>query len=302
MKPTGHETNRLNKQLVRETFVKNLVLVLILWTLPSVSFVQTLRADQAGSREAAAGIAQQSHAQAAARSPLSTSICSFTFTSGSQDTFLKYCVTINGNITQFESPAGFEHIAIGEVAEGYGFCDGTANVPYFDYADDGATSNWGPTTILSHSATSVKMTRITTDGLWTLTQLITQIAGNSSVNVAMTLKNNSLFSKSVFFLRYADVDAAGAFNNNFDGTSDSVFGWNSAGVNSFGMVLRNVGNAPFVHEGFGQTVSSGPSPCNPAANISRVPLVGIDGSIIMTYDGFIRPGQSKTLTINYKGL
>src|SRR5262245_10673086 len=71
---------------------------------------------------------QNAETSTEARSLLPTSICSFTYSSGAKETFLKYCVTANGNITQFESPAGIEHIAVGEVAEGYGVCDGTSGV------------------------------------------------------------------------------------------------------------------------------------------------------------------------------
>ena len=250
-----------------------------------------------------ASAAPQQHVEASAEAPslVPTSICSFTFTSGTKETFLKYCVTANGNITQFESPAGFEHIAVGEVAEGYGVCDGTSGVSYFDYADDGATANWDAPTLLSRDAASVQIARNTSDGIWTLIQTVTQIRGTSSVNVAMTLKNNSAEDRLVFFLRYADVDAAGVFNNNLDGTSESAFGWNSAGVQSFGLVMRNVGNTPFAHAGFAQPISSGPSPCKAMAHASRMPVIATDGSIVMFYNMFIRHGVAKTITINYRG-
>ena len=234
-------------------------------------------------------------------SPFATSACSFTFTSGSKETFLKYCVTANGNITHFESPAGFEHIAVGDFSEGYGICDGTSSVEYFDYADDGATANWNPATVLSQSPTSVRIARETSDGIWTLTQTFTQMAGTSSVSVAMTLTNHSNVERLVFFLRYADVDAAGVFDNNLDGTEDSAFGWNSSGVDSFGLMMRNVGNTPFIHQGFAQTTSSGPSPCKSTANASSSPLIAIDGSIVMAYNMFVLPGASTTVTINYRG-
>jgi hypothetical protein len=36
---------------------------------------------------------------------------------------LQFCVTVNGNITEFQSPVGFEHIREGSFGEGYGICD-----------------------------------------------------------------------------------------------------------------------------------------------------------------------------------
>jgi hypothetical protein len=239
---------------------------------------------------------------AAPHSPFATSVCSFTFTSGTDETFLKYCVTANGNIAQFESPSGIEHIAVGEIGEGYGICDGSSNVAYLDYADDAATANWQPANVVSRNATSVVITRNTSDGVWTLTQTISQQSGTSSANVAMTLKNNSDEDRLVLMLRYADVDAAGVFNNNLDGTTDSAFGWNSAGTVSFGLAMRNVGNRSAVHQGFAQTISSGPQPCNAMANASRTPVIATDGSIVMLYETFVRKGASRTVTVNYRGL
>src|ERR1700733_2753367 len=68
------------------------------------------------------------------------------FTSGSGQTFLKFCVTVNGNITQLQSPAGYEHIREGRYQEGYAICDfGTTSgveTKYFDYADGGDSGNW----------------------------------------------------------------------------------------------------------------------------------------------------------------
>ncbi len=36
--------------------------------------------------------------------------CAFTFSSGHDESFLKYCVTVNGNIIQLETPHGHEHL------------------------------------------------------------------------------------------------------------------------------------------------------------------------------------------------
>lgn len=282
--------------------MKKFVFAVALLALSSVSFGETpAKTGDDNHQPTGAALMQNSGSQARIHSPLETSVCSFTFTFGAKETFVKYCVTVNGNITQFESPAGFEHIAVGEVAEGYGICDGSSNVAYFDYADDGATTNWGPATVVNQNASSVEIARTTSDGVWTLTQTFTLITATSSVNVAMKLKNNTADDKLVFLLRYADVDAAGVFNNNFDGTSDSAFGWNSAGVDSFGLAMRNVGNTPFPHSGFAQPISSGPSPCNVMANASSTPVIATDGSIVMSYDMSVPKRASKTVTVNYRG-
>src|SRR5262249_51385866 len=60
--------------------------------------------------------------QRATASPNATTTCAATFTSGTGRNTTKYCVTTNGNITQF-SRGNDEYIQVGDVSEGYGFCD-----------------------------------------------------------------------------------------------------------------------------------------------------------------------------------
>lgn len=184
-------------------------------------------------------LAQRDTAHAAPHSPFATSACSFNFTSGASDSFLKYCVTANGNITQLETPQGHEHIAVEAAGEGYGICDLIPFVSYVDYADFGDSGNWGPSSVINQSGKSVKIARTTSDGIWTLTQTISQVAGTSpSVKATMTLKNNSDQLRTVFLVRYADVDADGAVQNSLDGTAKSAFGWNSnASSKPFGLIL-----------------------------------------------------------------
>jgi hypothetical protein len=116
--------------------------------------------------EKAALMAQQ-YAAASLRD-FATSTCSFTFSSGSKNTFLKYCVTANGNIAQLETPAGAENIAVGSVGEGYGVCDlqnPASPTAYNDFADFGDSGNWSVTTVLNQDAKSVKLARTTRDGI-----------------------------------------------------------------------------------------------------------------------------------------
>ncbi len=283
--------------------MKNLALAATVLALSSLSFAGTLNATKVNTQqEATAALSQRSAAQAAPHSPFATSACSFTFTSGAKNTFLKFCVTVNGNITQIQTPLGQEHIAIGSFGEGYGICDASADIAYFDYADFGDSGNWGPSTVVSHNATSVKIARSTSDGIWTLTQTITQVAGTSSIKVVMALKNNTAIAKTAFLIRYADVDADGVFNNNFDGTQNSAFGWNSISSGGpFGLMLQNIGTPAFVFDGFAQNTSFGPPPCNPFVNFVGGPLTAIDGSIAMFYNIPIPKAATKTVTMNYKG-
>jgi len=245
-------------------------------------------------------------AQEAAHSPMATSACALSFTSGANDSFLKYCVTANGNIAQFEAPLGKEHIAVGTVGEGYGFCDLNPQVRYFDYSDFGDSGNWGSPTIVSQNAKSVKISRTTTDGIWTLTQTITQVGGISpSAKITMTVKNNSGVTRSLFFMRYADVDAGGNIQNNLDGTQKSAFGWNSdVSSNPVGLLLQNAGVFPADSSpgGFTQNVPNGPDPCNFAAHFASGPQIATDGSIVLLYALNFSKGASKTVTVSYQRL
>jgi hypothetical protein len=96
-----------------------------------------------------------------------TDTCTYTFTSGSGTTFLKFCVTVNGNIVQFQSPAGVEQIFQGGTGlEGYGICDATnANTQYYDYADM-ASGNWNNPTTVTHTSEEVKIERTQYNGGW----------------------------------------------------------------------------------------------------------------------------------------
>src|SRR5271156_2016023 len=59
------------------------------------------------------GQGRQTRPGPGAISPDATSDCQSTFTSGSGQTFFQFCVTVNGNVTELQSPAGFEHIREG---------------------------------------------------------------------------------------------------------------------------------------------------------------------------------------------
>ena len=163
--------------------MKKFVVASIVLSFCSVSFAQ-LPGAQSLKEESAMAIKKQG-IDAAPRSPLADPGCSFLFTSGTNNTFLSYCLTSNGNVTQLITPAG--HFEIEVPVEGYGICDGFTGTEYFDYAFEDSL-NWGPTTATTLSPTSMKFVRTTSDGVWTLTQTTTQVASSSSVKVAMRLR------------------------------------------------------------------------------------------------------------------
>jgi hypothetical protein len=243
------------------------------------------------------------------RSPLSTDFCSFQFTSGAKNTSLEYCVTLNGNIVELQAPIGHALVSA-DHGEGYGVCDRTAEgslVSYTDYAGLGDSGNWGPASASPMGTTSVRITRTTNDGIWTLTQTITQVAATSSVKMVMSLKNNTAVARDAILVRYADVDADGLVSNNFDGTQTSAFAWNSIRSNNpfspFGLVLQNIGPLGDISNlGFAQTVFFPPDPCNSTANGETGPLLSTDGSLVLFYFLRIPKSGSKSVTAVYKGL
>jgi len=279
--------------------LKNVALLISALILCSLSSAAARQSSNGPDRAA-----QTSTAPSASHSPLATDVCSFTFTSGSGPAFLKYCVTGNGNITQFEAPQGHEHVRVGDFSEGYGICDFNANVAYFDYADSGDSGNWGTATVLSHSAKSVKIARTTSDGIWTLTQTIAQVAGTPPLaQITMTIKNNSAIQRSMRLFRFVDVDADGVFDNNLDGTFQTSFGWNStADGRSYGLAMVNEGKVIFPNAGYAQSTPTGPDPCNPFVNSNFKTIPKTDGSLVHFYTLDVRRGSSMTVRIAYKGM
>jgi len=286
--------------------LKLFILATIVLALCSLAPAETPTLAKAqNAQEAANRLTQKNAAESAPHSPFSTADCVFTFTSGANNTFLKYCVTANGNVTVFESPSGQEHIAIGKDGEGYGLCDFTdKKVQYFDYAEFGDSGNWGLPSVVSQTRNSVKIARTTNDGIWTLTQAFTQVTGNlPAVKITMTLKNNTAIDRDALLIRYADVDAAGLSKNNFDSTINSAFGWNSVGASGpFGLVLQNFGESSIPdYAGFAQTVPAGPAPCSPFAHVLSGARSVNDGSIFMVYEAVVPHGTSQTAAVSYKG-
>ncbi|MBI3476731.1 MAG: hypothetical protein HY010_13445 [Acidobacteria bacterium] len=236
--------------------------------------------------------------------PLPSINCQFTFTAGAQNTFLRYCVTDGGNILGIESPQG--HFMIPDDREGYGVCDQSTGVAYFDYGSFGASANWGPVSVVSHSAKVVKMARTTSDGIWTLTQTFTLVAGNSPmVKDTMTLKNNTAAARGAFLLRYADTDIDSDTSNNLDATIEAASAWNSVttpneNATARGLMLQNVGVARVTHQSLAQNSPSGPDACHPFTNFPAGPLVQFDGSLALIYQAFVGGGAAATATVGYR--
>src|SRR5262249_10155859 len=143
----------------------------------------------------------------------------------------------------------------------------------------------------------------TSDGIWTLTQTIMQVAKTSSIKVTMSLKNNTKVSREVQFSRFVDVDAESTTLNTIDATLNDAMIYNSIGLGSpFGLALQNVGTSPFTYLGFVRNVDTPMNPCSPFTNKAQGPLTNTDGTGIMTYVITIPAGASKSVNVGYRGL
>jgi hypothetical protein len=234
----------------------------------------------------------------------STTACSASFSGGSGDTATAFCVTANGNIPQF-SRAGEEMIDVGTVDEGYGICDFTSDTPYYDYAWEDS-GNWLPATFTS-TATSATSTRLTSDGIWKIANVITYTkptttsAGKATVKMVIT--NLTGVTRDAYVLRHADVDADGDISDNdFDWTINTVTGqYTVAGTDSFGYGLQLVNqtfNSAIDHNEYALNTFSGPNPCSPFGTVATQPFHG-DGSEMSLYFAAFGPHKSQTFTVAY---
>src|SRR6516162_6419193 len=120
-------------------------------------------------------LAQDRAHQSGAGEQPATENCAFNFTTGSGHGLTKYCVTNNGNITQFSAVGGntlaYEFLnGTGPATEGYSLCDTTKfpSTGYWDFASTDS-GNWSVATAVQ-TGNTVKVTRTTSDGIWQLVQ------------------------------------------------------------------------------------------------------------------------------------
>lgn len=238
--------------------------------------------------------------------------CVYTFTnSGSNNSYMEFCVTANGNIVSYQSPDGIEYIYLGAIGEGYAICDFTTDAAYYDWSDDGISSNWDTPVVMSSSPTQVKLERTTTDGIWTLTQTIfKETSVLPSAKVTMALKNNSTITRDVYLIRWADVDpypADGSFAESADSTFNSAWGYTAADYTGnnyagYGLMIQNIG-VPTNTLGWGMgaydlNTSVAPAACNPTANYYGY-QASTDVSIEMLYYLEIAKGKNATVNLRY---
>jgi hypothetical protein len=251
-----------------------------------------------------------------------TTACSYPFTS-SGATYMNYCVTANGTLANFESPAGVEMLDQLGAIEGYGVCVLQTGGIYYDdnFADSG---NWLAPVTLTQNDTEVKIERTPVDGSFVLTQTITKITGGTpAAKIVMTLKNTSGVPRGYYLIRSAEfvpdqAGTTGIYKETFDASNESAWGYipyfvsYSTTSGPYGLMLNDVGeptpaSTSIVHYGYVYNSPLGPNPCQPLAfDIVGDPLtvgtlVNGVGSGAVLYALILNNEQTATVALRYFG-
>jgi hypothetical protein len=127
----------------------------------------------------------------------------------------------------------------------------------------------------------------------------------------MALTNNQATDKQAYLIRYADVNADGKGDYNgqvLGATLNSAFAWsfNERQFTSppfYGLQLQNVGISPFrFWQAYVKYTGDGPNACDFAAHDVGGFARLVTGSFVMAYVGLVPAHQTKTVTVNYRGL
>jgi hypothetical protein len=233
------------------------------------------------------------------------------FSSGSGWTFLKICITDNGNISWFESPAGKIHL---QNREGYSVCsnlNGANPATVHGFDANIAANGWGTAVVSQPNGAGtlpLLITRQSLDGYVQLKQTFTINSSQRGVDVRIDIKNISgLVLPSVVMTRYFDGDIDGnaqnqAFFTAWGGSmwlQDSGHVWGlmltgatSTNVNFLWNVSKYANWDPF---GAGAQNARG-------CNFDSVPF-GSTGDFVGGLHmavGDLNPGQTRSLTLLYR--
>lgn len=243
--------------------------------------------------------------------PFDVAPIAFTFT----DTGTTVAVSIHGNIVQFESPDGYDHIGVGSFSEGYIACYTAPGTGSREAVDTGDNDNgvFGDAVVAGSSITRSTDGAAGDGGKVRLRQTFAFGPGDRRLRITHRLTNmtNDTLSE-VSFRRQVDfdIDTGGAsgwagFANDFatDG-NDRVMAWNTPGeapapTDSHSMSLRAL-DADAPHDARVTSDILDPS-CNADTAVSPD-----DTSDEVDYGGTLRyqigelgPGKSAHITLQY---
>jgi hypothetical protein len=195
--------------------------------------------------------------------------------------------------------------SLGDQGEGYGLCQESPAVEYHDFAA-GDSGNWNPAQVVSVSGSSIKISRSTSDGNWTLLQTISTLPLTGAIKVVMALTNHQSVAKVAYLVRFAHVNPDGRNSYETGASLESAFAWNAyAGTWSLyhGLQLANAGAWSGYQQAFIQDSTTAPNACAFAYN--AYPF-GVDGpndntSLVYAYVGTVPAHGTKTVTMTYRG-
>ncbi len=196
------------------------------------------------------------------------------FSCGAGASFLSVGISTHGNVSQFQSPAGKEHINVGGNASGYQICKSTGGA-FSSSSDFGgfAEIGFGAAAVVQPNGPNtfpLEITRTTTDGQITMTRRITGnsfvAAGglfdlngdgvscstlaecgnctNRTIHVLTRVTNNTPSVMTVRYIEGVDFDISGSFGNErASRTNHSVIAWEdlsdaSADADAHGMLMQ----------------------------------------------------------------
>ena len=220
------------------------------------------------------------------------------FTSGSGDTFLKVCITENGNISWLESPAGAVHL---KTREGYAICSYDTSLTVHGFDVGTAAEGWGAPTVSDNKRI---ITRTSLDGMIQLKQTFTVLPAVSGVDVKMEIKNLSLIVlPDLVVQRYFDADVDGTPTNQFFRSSTSAWGMTTAR----GLMLTPTPVATIKDLRSTTTPFSDWNPLGAFGLAKECGSVGAASGSAGDYVGGVKaiwsnvkPGQTKSLTLHYR--
>jgi hypothetical protein len=183
--------------------------------------------------------------------------CFTLLSSGAGPTLMTVCISQHGNLSKFESPAGFDQIGLGNLwRDGYSIC--TGNLPDFPNVPEGydAGANeagFGAAVIVQPNGPNtlpLTITRTTTDGVYELKQSYAQDTTKRDIVITMKITRRSNADcgangcPPVRLARYfeGDVDNNQSANARFAQDTDSVWEWINVPGNH-GFVLDNLQSA-----------------------------------------------------------
>jgi len=243
-------------------------------------------------------------------SAMAHTTCFSTYTSGSGDNFMKVCISRHGNLVQFESPAGSEHLRVDTIGEGYRICGDSGGVTQFGHDAGFHESGFGAPTITQPNGANtfpLTITRTTTDDKFQLRQTFNRDTREKDVTITMTLTNLSPAPISTVSLtRYFDGDIDNDIDDDrYARTGNSVWGYEDVQApfgEGHGLMLTPL-TFSTPHSAVVRTFNAWSSTLDNCGDVIVEPTPTDFGNFvgeISYFLGTMQAGQSKTVKFLYK--